>query len=108
MRFCIVFLMTVLLSACAATPADNALTVENNDPFEPFNRTVFSVNMTFDEYLFRPVVNGYRFVVPQPAREGVSNFFDNLNTPLTLSNNVLQGRLKRAGITAARLIINST
>ena len=41
-------------------------------------------------------------------RVGVGNFFDNLKQLRTLLNEVLQGKLRRAGISATRFIVNST
>lgn len=80
---------------------------ENNDPAEPFNRKMFDVHNVIDRTVLRPVAFGYRTVVPQPLREGISNVLGNLRTPVILTNDLLQGNLKRAGDTASRFVINS-
>lgn len=100
-------LLFFILSACAGTHQPSELKNNSSDPFEPFNRAVFSFNTVTDEYVFRPVINSYRYLVPKPTRTGVSNIFDNINEPISLSNNLLQGHFKRAGITTARIIINT-
>jgi phospholipid-binding lipoprotein MlaA len=79
-----------------------------HDPFEPTNRTVFSFTQKADKYVLKPVTKGYVAVVPQPARDGIHNALTNLNEPVTLGNNILQGNVKAAGKTVARIVINST
>lgn len=78
------------------------------DPFEGYNRAVFDFNLAADRVVLRPVAIGYRYVVPRPVRVGVRNVLDNLDTPVILTNDLLQGELDRAGITLARFGINST
>ncbi|MCS6764191.1 MAG: VacJ family lipoprotein [Candidatus Protistobacter heckmanni] len=79
------------LSGCAATgPGGTA--PNPKDPLEPMNRTVFSFNETFDEYLAKPVAKGYRAVVPDPIRESVTNFFNNIGELFNIANNALQGK----------------
>ncbi len=47
-------------------------------------------------------------MVPEPARAGVHNFLSNLETPSILANDVLQGKVDRAGNTLSRFVVNST
>jgi phospholipid-binding lipoprotein MlaA len=77
------------------------------DPIEPFNRGMFWVNDKLYFYLFKPVARGFR-VVPEPARQSVSNFFSNIGTPVRFVNSVLQLKFKDAGSELGRLVINST
>jgi phospholipid-binding lipoprotein MlaA len=78
------------------------------DPWEPFNRKVHSFNNAVDRAIARPLARAYVEVIPRPVRLGVSNFFDNLGQPLTMVNQLLQGRPGEAGQTFARFILNST
>lgn len=78
------------------------------DPWEPFNRKVHRFNNAVDRTVARPLARAYVEVVPRPVRLGVSNFFDNLGQPLTMVNQLLQGRPGEAGQTFARFILNST
>ncbi len=99
------------LAACATPPTDPAARAQfeaNNDPLEPMNRQIFAVDMFVDKWLFKPLAQTYRFVVPQIGREVVGNFLDNLHEPVIFANNVVQTEFKRAGWTAERFTINST
>lgn len=78
-----------------------------NDPIEPFNRGMFWVNDKLYFYLFKPIARGFR-VVPEPARQSVSNFFSNLGTPVRFVNSVLQFKFADAGTELGRLVVNST
>lgn len=78
------------------------------DPWEGFNRGVFTFNMTLDHYTLKPVAKAYRFVTPEVVRTGVSNVFDNLGEPINFGNNLLQLKFEAAGVDLARFIFNST
>ena len=75
--------------------------------FEGFSRAMFKFNYALDGALFEPVAKGYR-ALPVVIRKGTSNAVNNLRSLLTLSNNLLQGDIKKAGNTAGRFVINST
>lgn len=79
-----------------------------NDPLEELNRYFFEVNLLLDDLLLKPVAKGYRTVVPKPGRKAVTNFLNNLDSPVILANDVLQGEAGRAGTTVARFGINTT
>lgn len=78
------------------------------DPWEKFNRKVHRFNNAVDRAVARPLARAYSSVVPRPVRLGVSNFFDNLRQPLTMVNQLLQGRPRDAGQTFGRFVLNST
>ena len=61
-----------------------------------------------DEAVLLPVARGYRTVVPQFARTGVSNFFGNLSDVWSFVNNVLQLKPAESAQTLARVGLNST
>ena len=96
-------LIVVMLSAPGA-----ALAEPTPDPLQPFNRAMFTFNDAVDRVFFRPLAIGYRAVLPQPVRNGVNNFFNNLRAPTTLLNDILQGKPKRAQETINRFLVNST
>ena len=77
------------------------------DPSEGINRKIFAVNETVDKAVIKPVAKGYKRVVPTGIRRCVSNMFDNLSTPYTAVNNVLQGKVKSAGQDIGRVLVNS-
>jgi phospholipid-binding lipoprotein MlaA len=101
------------LGGCATPPpADDAEAVadfrETNDPIEPTNRAVYAFNNGLDTVLLRPAAQAYRFILPAPVRAGVHNVLSNLATPVQLSNDMLEGKPRRAGDTTMRFLINTT
>jgi len=80
----------------------------DDDPFQPFNRAMFSVNDTFDDYVLEPVARGWDFVLPHPVQRGIGNFYDNLLFPIHFINNVLQGEIDPAAISLSRFAVNTT
>jgi phospholipid-binding lipoprotein MlaA len=91
------------LAGCAAPPATGI-----NDPDEAQNREVHAFNRAVDRTLFKPASGAYGGVVPEPVRQGVSNFAGNLDLPGDVVNNVLQGRLGKAAENTLRFAINTT
>lgn len=80
----------------------------NVDPWEGFNRAMFSFNDGLDTYALKPVTQGYKAVMPDMAETGVSNFFENLSDVGTLINNLLQGKFSSASQDLARISFNTT
>ncbi|MFT4248887.1 MAG: VacJ family lipoprotein [Pseudomonas sp.] len=78
------------------------------DPWERYNRGVHRFNLVVDKYFAHPVATTYATIVPSVARLGVSNFFDNLKSPVTLVNQLLQGHPVKALQTLGRFALNST
>lgn len=78
------------------------------DPLESWNRRVYHFNYRFDEWVFLPLVDGYRYVTPNLVQSGVSNFFSNLGDIPNLLNSLLQFKGQRSMRTSARLLLNTT
>uniref|UniRef100_UPI0040544F78 MlaA family lipoprotein n=1 Tax=Pseudomonas sp. TaxID=306 RepID=UPI0040544F78 len=78
------------------------------DPLESWNRRVYHFNYRFDEWVFLPIVDGYRYITPNLVQTGVSNFFSNLGDVPNLLNSALQLKGKRAMQTTGRLLLNTT
>lgn len=97
--------MALCLSACAS-PSPESLAA--NDPWEGINRDVFAFDVWIEHHIAAPVDDGYRAVVPEPAREGLHNMVTNLHAPIVLANDVIQARPKKAVNTLARIVLNST
>jgi phospholipid-binding lipoprotein MlaA len=79
-----------------------------NDPYEGVNRAIFDFNMALDQYFMRPVAWTYREVVPAFVRDRIHDALNNLRTPVTLLNDLLQGEWDRADLTVRRFFINTT
>jgi phospholipid-binding lipoprotein MlaA len=78
------------------------------DPLESYNRSIYSFNEGLDENLMKPVAEGYRSIMPDPAERGISNFFSNLREPFNILNNLLQFKFEEAISDTVRFGINST
>ncbi|HFK2920755.1 TPA: VacJ family lipoprotein [Stenotrophomonas maltophilia] len=88
--------------------ASNTGSAAAYDPWEPFNRKVHKFNNAVDRGIARPLATAYTHVVPRFARTGVSNFFSNLRAPVTITNQLLQGRGADAWDSLGRFLMNST
>ena len=105
-RALVALAMLVLLAGCAGRVA-----VEDrhpDDPWEGFNRSVFTFNDTLDRAVLKPVARGYRWATPQPVQTGVGNFFSNLGEIRTTLNSLLQGKPGNAGRSTSRFLLNTT
>lgn len=103
---CAAALCLALLTGCASLPQNAS--ADPRDPFERFNRGTFAFNDGLDRSVVRPLARGYKAVTPQPVQSGVTNFFQNATYPITLMNNLLQGKFKAALSDTGRLLLNTT
>ena len=78
------------------------------DPWEGMNKRIYNFNYHFDQWVFLPVVRGYKFVMPQFARTGVSNFFANFSDVSTMVNSILQLAPEKFFQSTGRVLVNST
>ncbi len=78
------------------------------DPLEPVNRFVWAANDLFLLGIVAPVSTVWRFLVPAGVRASLVNAADNLGYPVRWVNNMLQGKIERAGDETDRFLINST
>jgi phospholipid-binding lipoprotein MlaA len=92
----------ILLAGCA-TPMPR-----KDDPHEDFNRKMYAFNQFADRVAIRPVAVGYRKITNQTTRTLISNFFANVESPITIANDVLQANPKEALKATSRLVINTT
>jgi phospholipid-binding lipoprotein MlaA len=89
-------------AGCASVGSDP------RDPFETFNRHMYTFNEGLDQDLLKPIATAYKEVVPGPARTWVRNFFANLGDLWIGANNLLQGKFGDAVVDWARFAFNST
>ena len=105
-RQCVLLCIASVLVGCASIPA--GVEPSPQDPWERFNRSVFEFNEGLDAYLLKPVVAGYRFVLPEFVREGIYNFFSNYTDIYTALQNMLQGKPDFAFNDLMRVVVNTT
>lgn len=90
------------LTGCASGPNANP-----RDPLEPYNRAMSSFNDGVDRAVLKPVANAYVAVTPSLVRQGVTNFFGNLQDGWTFVNSVLQLRPQKAFESITRFSMNT-
>ena len=95
--------LAVALTGCATTEMANP-----RDPWEGYNRGMFQVNEALDTVLIKPVAIAYDFILPEPIRILVTNFFSNIGDVLIGVNDLLQGRGEQAFNDLGRVVINTT
>lgn len=78
------------------------------DPLSGYNRWMTGVNDKLYFWALKPAATGYAKVTPAVARRSVGRFFKNLGYPLRFVNNLLQLKIKRAGVETARFVVNTT
>jgi phospholipid-binding lipoprotein MlaA len=100
-----ILIVCASMIGCASIPAGSERSPD--DPWEPFNRSVFSFNESLDDYLLKPITKGYRFILPKPAQQGIDNFFGNYRDIYTSANNLLQGNLSMAFSDLMRVVVNT-
>jgi len=82
--------LVLALGGCATLPSGKP---DPNDRFERVNRSVYSFNRAIDHAVLRPVARAYVKITPGPVRRSVSNFLTNLDYPVTIVNDILQGKI---------------
>ena len=94
--------------SCVMLFSQSVFAATEEDPWEGFNRAMFSFNDGLDSVLLKPVAEGYKAVTPTPVQKGVSNVFSNLGEIGNFSNNLLQGKWDATASSFFRFVINST
>jgi phospholipid-binding lipoprotein MlaA len=100
--------VAVVAASLAAGAAHAANPPRGADPLEKLNRATYAFNDALDRMLARPAAKAYRKVVPETARNAISNAVANLEYPTTALNNALQGKFRDAGSDTLRFLVNST
>jgi phospholipid-binding lipoprotein MlaA len=128
LRVALIAFMALSVTACSTTPKiqgtepiapffdanrllDDDARAESsqiNDPWEGFNRTMYSFNYRVDRYFLLPVVAGYQYVTPELVQTGIHNFFTNIYEIPTLYNSMFQLSFTKSYQSAGRLITNTT
>jgi phospholipid-binding lipoprotein MlaA len=91
----------VLLSGCATS-------ANPKDPFEKFNRAMFSFNDAVDRTALKPAATVYKEYTPGFVQTGVNNFFGNLSDFWSSLNNIAQLKAQDGINDFTRFAVNST
>lgn len=94
-----------VLSGCAAS---GGIYDDPRDPYEGFNRSVYSFNEFMDKIFFDPIIDLYKAITPGFVDDAISNFFSNINELVVIINDFLQLKFEQMFSDIARLLVNST
>jgi phospholipid-binding lipoprotein MlaA len=89
-------------AAAAPPPAASPI-----DPWERFNRQVFSFNDRLDRGVFIPLAKAYKTVMPGFLTESLDNMFSNVGDIWSAVNHLLQGKPQQAMEHGLRFGVNS-
>lgn len=104
MKFAVRTAFAVLVVFAVPGPA---LAQNAKDPIEGWNRVVFGFNEGLDKAVLKPVAEGYRAVVPELVRSGISNVFANIGDGWSAINQLLQGKPVAAAEMTMRVATNT-
>ncbi|MDO6442480.1 MULTISPECIES: VacJ family lipoprotein [unclassified Marinobacter] len=85
----------------------SAVQVSADDPYESWNRKVYTFNDTIDRWALKPVATAYRTFMPEFADRAITNFFNNLSEVRNFTNSVLQLKGESAVVAAGRFTYNT-
>lgn len=98
----VALLVVVTVAGCAIAKP------RTDDPWQSFNRKSYAFNQAVDAVAIRPAAVTYRKITTPPLRKHINNFFDNIQLPVTIANDLLQARPARALKTSGRFLVNLT
>ena len=78
------------------------------DPLESRNRSIYTFNENLDKAILEPSAEVYDYITPNMLQKGFNNFFYNVNYPITIINQLLQGNIEEALQDTLRFTINSS
>lgn len=106
MRIALV-LSSLFLTGCGSIPILSDYS-KQKDPFESFNRSMYTFNDTVDKAVVKPVARGYDAAMPDTAKILINNFFSNLDDVVVTANDLLQFKFRQAASDGSRVLFNST
>ena len=102
-RRALVACMTASLFSCSSVAAS-----QTSDPWREANTYVFKWNDYFDQLVVKPTAFAYTTFLPRFMRQGIGNFFSNVDDINVLANDILQLKFAAAAGDSGRLLVNST
>lgn len=102
-------MLSAAFAAVVVSGLTGCATTANNpkDPYEGFNRAMFSVNEGID-VVAKPIAQGYDAAAPLPVKAGIGNFFGNIADVWTAVNDFLQGKGGEGFSDVGRVLVNTT
>ncbi len=97
----------MLLNGCASVHENQAAKTDDS-VLETYNHAMFNFNNKLEKVAIKPVAKGYRAVTNEYVRKRISNFFNNLEEPISAVNHLLQWDLHNTAQNISRFMINTT
>lgn len=101
-------LLSLLLSFLLLCGGLQPAVAQTSDPWQGFNQRIHTFNSVLDEAVLRPVATVYDTMVPRVVRQGIGNFFSNIDDINVFVNDLLQLKFKDAASDSGRFLINTT
>ena len=98
------FLALIVAVVSLSTP----IYAQTDDRWNELNKRSFAFNDFFDKLIVRPVAITYTTVLPRFVRQGIGNFFSNIDDINVFVNDLLQLKLDDALSDSGRLLVNTT
>lgn len=98
-------LLLLMLAGCASVPLEEQ---DPRDPFQRFNRAMYTFNDGLDTTVLKPAAEIYQGVMPTAVNRAVTNFFGNLTDVIVAVNDLLQGKIRDAAEDTMRVVYNTT
>jgi phospholipid-binding lipoprotein MlaA len=95
--------LSLIIFSCFISAEENP-----KDPYEGFNRGVYTFNDTIDGAILKPIAMGYNYVTPDVAKKGINNFYNNITDFITAVNSFLQLDFEQGMTDSGRVIVNTT
>jgi phospholipid-binding lipoprotein MlaA len=95
--------ISLILFSCFISAEENP-----KDPYEGFNRGIYTFNDTIDGAILKPIAKGYNYVTPDVAKKGINNFYNNITDFITAVNSFLQLDIEQAMEDTGRVVVNTT
>lgn len=104
LRVLLVVSLILVGSGCASTQHID----HERDPWQGFNRSMYSFNDGLDRAIVKPAAKGYQAITPDFVEQGVRNVFSNIDDVSVAVNNFLQGKFGDALSDVGRIVVNTT
>lgn len=110
MRFLLGWLLISTLLFCDGFDDEfnDEFTQQQNDTFKSYNLFMTGINDTIYTNLLTPIAKGYKSIIHEEIRIGLSNAFSNIQYPVSFINNILQLKIENSWIETQRFLLNTT
>ncbi|MDM8545037.1 VacJ family lipoprotein [Candidatus Venteria ishoeyi] len=94
----------LITQGCANAP----LAPIPEDPMETTNRAIYAFNEDLDRMILKPLAGIYIAAGSESFRQGIRNFFNNLDDVVVIANDLLQLKIVQASQDTGRLLLNTS